>query len=314
MRCVHLVAPAVLTIAVASHACLSPINIEGVAFTDGEKIDLEVLTAMGEEGVNYVIDGDKPHIAVRYISHYDPEAIVYVGTYGLSYQQGVRMNCMGLILPMEDGQDPFESLERSEFDFAAAVRAELQWLVDHGVVDLDSAARAVIDSALSAATNGGVQYWTHARTVLGYNSWYEYDEQSGTWAGSEGAKGEPQAVRGVDAVNGCSVVEPGEEQPTEPLGSSMTGRRGAVMRRCRESWATATVRRGTIVLELTRPAVTGGEAILFTPRGEVVARYAITPGRRTVSLAVPPTTAAGNYLTVVVNESGSRRMMVPLTK
>lgn len=311
MRCVHLRALAVLTIAVTSYACLSPTNIEGVAFTDGEEIDLEVLTAMGEEGVNYVIDGEEPHIAVRYLSHYNPKAMVYVGNYGLSYQQDVRMNCMGVILPVEEGQDPFEPVERSEFDFAAAVRAELQWLVDHGVLDLAPAKIAVIDSALSAAANGGVQYWTHAGTVLGYNSWYEYDEQRGTWAGGEGAKGEPQAVRGVDAVNGCSVVEPGDEQPTEPLGSSMTGRRGAVIRRGRESWAVATVRGGTIALDLTRPSVTGGEATLFNPLGAEVTRRFIAPGQRIVSLTVPATTAVGNYLAVVRSGSGVRTMMVP---
>jgi hypothetical protein len=61
--------------------CVSPANIEGVAFTSGEKLYLQKLIQFGTEKVNYLKDGEEPNIGIRDISHYDPRAMVFVGTY-----------------------------------------------------------------------------------------------------------------------------------------------------------------------------------------------------------------------------------------
>jgi hypothetical protein len=298
--------------AVAAWACPSPGNIEGVAFTNSEKLDLAVLTAMGEEGVNYVIDGEEPNIAVRYISHVDPKALVYVGNYGLSYQQGTRLNSMGVILPLDEGGDPFASVEESRFDFAAVVRAELEWLVDNGVIELDAATIATIDSALGAAVNGGVQFWTHAGTVLGYNSWYNYDEKAGEWEGGDGVYADAQALRGVDGVKGCSVVQPGQDEPTKPLGATTAGVREVAAVRCAPGMSLSD--RAGLILRLNRPLRSKGEVALYDPRGAVFVSAPIEPGQLRVTLPSRPCVSAGNYLAVLESGATFHRMMVSVVR
>jgi hypothetical protein len=218
MRVLNLIVVCILTAQAFVQACTSPGNIEGVAFTDGEVLNLEKLEAIGTENVNYYKDGAVPHVAIRYAGHYDPRTTVYIGNYGLSYQQDVYMNCMGVVYPI-DG-DAYEPIDVSVFDFAEAVRVELAWLSDIGVIDLTAETIEKIDSALDASSNGGVQYWTHAETVMGYNSWYEYDDAAGVWGGGDGVYGGVNSVRGVDAVKGCSVVQPESGLPPEPLGTT----------------------------------------------------------------------------------------------
>ena len=192
-------------------SCPSPTNIEGVAFTLGEKLNLQKLIQSGTEKVNYLKDGEEPNIGIRYISHYDPRAMVFVGNYGLSYQKNVRVNCMGVVLPIADSANPLAQIDISLFDFAAAVKAELVWLASNGIVDMAGETIEKIDSALRASGNGGVQYWTHADSVLGYNAWYSKDTLSGVWASSW------SAVRGVYEVNGCSAIQPGSGLPPSSL-------------------------------------------------------------------------------------------------
>jgi hypothetical protein len=187
--------------------CVSPGNIEGVAFTSGEELNLQKLTQFGTENVNYLKDGEEPNIGIRYISHYDPRAMVFIGTYGLSYQQNVRLNCMGVILPGVDSTNPAVRIPVSDFDFAAAVKTEIVWLSYIGVIGISNEAIEKIDSALRASDNGGVQYWTHAESVLGYNSWYTNDTLSGVWGSTL------SAVRSANSVKGCSVIQPGSGLP-----------------------------------------------------------------------------------------------------
>jgi hypothetical protein len=191
--------------------CVSPANIEGVAFTLGEQLNAQKLIQCGTENVNYLKDGAEPDIGIRYISHYDPRAMVFIGNYGLSYQQNVRVNCMGVVLPLTDSANPTIRIDASVFDFAAAVKAELVWLSSNGIVDIAVETIEKIDSTLHASGNGGVQYWTHAKSVLGYNSWYVKDTLTGLW-GSSGL-----GINGVYAVKGCSVIQPGSGLPPSNL-------------------------------------------------------------------------------------------------
>jgi hypothetical protein len=201
-----------------SWACVGPSNIEGVAFTSGETINVQTLMNMGVENVNYVKEGDAPNIGIRYKSHYDTRAMVFIGNYGLSFQQNVRMDCMGVVLPLADSPNVSLTIEKTTFNFAAAVKTELAWLASKGIVDLTAQRIAHIDSILSISTNGGTQYWTHAKTVLGYNSWYGYDSVSGKWI-ENGVNG-VREVKGVNEVQGCSVVKPGSGVPPASLGTT----------------------------------------------------------------------------------------------
>jgi hypothetical protein len=56
-----------------------------------EAMNLQNLMSLGIEKVNYLKEGEEPNIGIRYISHYNPRAMVVVGNYGLAFQQNVRM-------------------------------------------------------------------------------------------------------------------------------------------------------------------------------------------------------------------------------
>lgn len=203
---------------VLTRACPAPTNIEGVAFTSGERIDLQKLMLMGVENVNYLRDNEATNIGIRYKSHYDPSAMVFIGNYGLSYQEGMSMNCMGVVLPLPDSVNELAPISKETFNFAAAVKKELEWLVYFGIIGLSYEKVVKIDSVLSIATNGGMQFWTHANRPLAYNSWFGYDSVSGKWI-EEGVNG-VRGVYGVDGVKGCSVVNPGNGMPSAGLGTT----------------------------------------------------------------------------------------------
>ncbi len=215
-------ASAVLIAAGLATACLSPTNIQGVAFTSGETIDYGALAACGQDGVNYLREEDSARVSFRYVSHASPDAMVYVGNYGLSYASGVNVTCMGVILDtaaIPDSVGIYGELPREVFDYSEAVIAELDWLVAHSILSITPAGLQAAKDSLRAAANGGQQYWTLQEALLSYNMWYEYDSQSGVWGVDS-----PNGVRGV--YGGCSILDIAFELAAEPLaGSSVASRR-----------------------------------------------------------------------------------------
>jgi hypothetical protein len=261
--------------AVTAWCCASPGNLEGVAFTSGETLHVETLMKLGTENVNYFKDGNDTAIGIRDISHYDARAMVFVGTYGMSYQQNLPLNCMGVIFPIDSA---FQRIDTNVFDFAAAIKTELEWLVARNAVALSAATLFRIDSALSKSSNGGVQYWTHAGTVLGYNSWYSYDTLKGVWGGFDG-------VRGVNGVKGCSLINPDTGLPPQQLGGTgiHVDRRNGIP----TSGFTMTInqrKNGGILIHFSRPLGTAGELTVMNCRGEAVARMIIPSGARSCSV------------------------------
>jgi hypothetical protein len=257
-------------------ACLGPTNIEGVSFTTGETLHVEKIAAMGAENVNYFKDGTSPNAGFRYKSHYDPKAMVFVGDYGISYQQNMHLSCMGVILPNAD------SASIAAFDFAKAVKTELEWLVDCGVVVLPSATIQKIDSLLSRSSRGGLQYWTHGQTVLGYNSWYERDSATGKWSynGVDGVR----SPNGMDGLDGCSVIKPGTGLPPSGLvTTSVTAKPAPAAQRMRP----LIVRQlGSGGLLITFPQITTSEATIavVNAKGGVVRMQRVPAAVRSVCI------------------------------
>lgn len=183
---------------VSSWACLGPSNVSGVAFTNGEKFNLN-LTAFGTEGVNYEVDIKKNGgTTVSYASHYDPKAMVFIGDAGISYQEEMRLKCMGVVYPQEQLltlEPTYEEIRKEDFDFTAAIKAELEWLVECNILLIEKSAINSIISGFARSSNGGIQYWTLQKKALGYNSWYTYDDT--TWIGIDvnGVKETPITVR-----------------------------------------------------------------------------------------------------------------------
>jgi hypothetical protein len=295
--------------------CISPANIEGVAFTSGEKIELENLTRLGAENVNYYIDGEQPHVAVRYVSHYDARAMVYVGNYGLSYQQDVHMNCMGVILPLADGAEPHEQIDAGEFNFAEAVSVELQWLTENGVVTLSQETITGIHSALAEAGNGGVQYWTHAEEIQGYNAWYTYDEATGQWAtGTDGVFGVRgvNTIQEVDAVSGCSVVKPAAGLPPETLGAAAAAIPRHTSPDKRGAFRVLSTAHGSAAINFSRALQSPGALTLRNCAGAVVARLSIPAGARRCALSQHARMTPGFYWIEVSSGKSSAKLFAPL--
>ena len=175
----------------AAWCCMPPSNMEGVAFTSRESLDLTKFTTLGTDGIHFKRDSTEAGIAVRYRSHYSDNAMVFVGMYGLTYQQSLRLNCMGIIADTD--RFGSGSIDKKTFDFAQAVRIELTWMLEQGIVAIDKETIVAIFDSLNKSSNGGVQYWTLQKHVLGYNSWYEKDTETGVW--------------GTDNINGVRSVK-----------------------------------------------------------------------------------------------------------
>jgi hypothetical protein len=251
---------------------------------------------LGTANVNYFKDGNDTAVGLRYISHYDSRAMVFVGTYGMSYQQDMPLKCMGVIFPIDSA---LQKIDKNMFDFAAAVKMELEWLGAQKVIMLSAETITTIDSALSKASNGGVQYWTHAGTALGYNSWYSYDTLKGNWGGVDG-------VRGVNGVYGCSVISPGTGLPPQQLGGTWN----------QVPWSNAAKKaglgisilqtdRGGIVISFSQPVCQTAQLTVFNCRG-IAVRSMRVPGNAQ-SLFIAPNTrlARGFYKVVIVGEKSA---------
>ncbi len=200
--------------------CIPPPNIEGVAFTSGEQLNLQAITSMGTENIHYFKDSSG---AVRYTSHYSPNAMVFIGNYGLSYQENVKLDCMGIVYDQELVPES-RRLEKNQFDFAQAVKMELLWLREHTVISLSDGMIDSIFIGLDGSENGGVQYWTHQKTPMGYNTWFVKDTVHGVW-GEYGADG-VNSAKSVRGLSGCSSVYAEFELPPEQFLAS------PVLRRC----------------------------------------------------------------------------------
>ena len=275
--------------AIRSWACPSPGNIEGVAFTAGETLNIRVIEEMGIENVNYFIDGDSVTAGIRYLSHYSSQAMVFIGHYGMSYQEGQPLNCMGVILPLPDTADEFTSIGKETFDFAAAVTVELRWLTEYSVLSLPEEVISAIDSALTKATNGGGQYWTHANSVLGYNSWFNYDSTNHKWSeagedGVNGVEGVLGGIRGEQGLHGCSVISPGVTVPPASLETTAISRSRSAAHQSTHRLRLNHFRNGDLAVHLPPAAKAGRRLSIYNCRGVVMYRTTVATGLTSIQV------------------------------
>ncbi|MBN2035131.1 MAG: hypothetical protein JW768_00180 [Chitinispirillaceae bacterium] len=273
MAILYRVGLSLIACAFAAMACMSPGNIEGVAFTSGEQLNLRILVQMGVENESYIIDGQAPNIGIRYRSHYHPRAMVYVGSYGLSYQRSVRMNCMGIILPVADSAGAYQMIDTATFDFAKAVMTELTWLYRTGVLRIRTESLRRINAALDTAPNGGVQYWTHTNAVLGYNAWYTYDSVTGAWS-EDGV----MRVRNADLLSGCSVIRPGNDLPPNTLEQTAVSAPAVLLHAGGKPLAVRRLGNGAMVVFFPKKLESGRMLTAFDAKGAVVYSLPVPPG------------------------------------
>jgi hypothetical protein len=170
------------------YACVNPADrwAAGVVWNNGEATNFAAIEALGAPGVNFTKEKSGDSAVYSFRSHYAPQkAMVMLGRFSISYQTGTMLPRLAVILDTTMNPD--------SFDFAAAVRVELDWLSDPalGAAPMAMAQRQLVQDSLRAWKHGDGQYWTKQRRVLAYNSWFSGDSVGGVW--------------GVNGVRGCGL-------------------------------------------------------------------------------------------------------------
>jgi hypothetical protein len=142
------------------YACYEPANVFGVRFNAGESVDIDIITTMGEEGINYRTDTLIHLYASRDIifrGHYDPSIMVSLSVYGMSLVVDTSV------------------IQLEGFSVDACIRTELEWLVEAGILMMDRIAIERAEQAyagwhLPSGVNfhsiHGPIYWTKQDTLL----------------------------------------------------------------------------------------------------------------------------------------------------
>jgi len=273
-------------------ACVPPNNIHGIVFTSDEPMHSEVIEQFGDVDVNYFKDDDAEHVGYRYRSHYDSDAMVYVGSYELSFSPGVYVTCLGVVVPdslLPDSINAqYDNIPIDVFDFNAALITEVEWLEEEGAIELTDAQATAIAGALAQGRNGGTQYWTHADTSLPYNMWYEQDTVRGVWG--------DYGVRSINQLGCCAIaVEVG--LPPFPLEAASSADAAAVGQSHGLRAISVRMEGRGLVVRLAEPVRVGGVVSLINAAGVTVARFGIRAGARQATISrdrLPE--AAGRYV------------------
>ncbi len=141
-----------LVIPSIAFACTGPKNLYGIHFNNGEAIDTAVLESLGSPGAHYFKDAQ----GYSYRSHYSNLAMIQL-----------KHSVLEILVNLPDSQ-------LNTFLFGACLRAELNWMVDKGVLSMDNSKREKIEQsfiALGTASNGLLHgqnhfYWTKQDTLL----------------------------------------------------------------------------------------------------------------------------------------------------
>jgi hypothetical protein len=167
-----------------AYACVNPADrwAAGVVWNSGETVNAASIEAMGTLGTNFTKSKSGDSAVYTFRSHYAPDkAMVMLGRFSSSYQTDLLPR-IAVILDTTMNPD--------SFNFAAAVRVELDWLSDPALsaVSMTMAQRQRAQDSLSAWKHGDGQYWTKQHKVLAYNSWFTGDSLEGVW-GVNGVRG-----------------------------------------------------------------------------------------------------------------------------
>jgi hypothetical protein len=200
---------ALLACVATTWSCLPPQNMQGIAFTNNEKIDFSVIEKTGEVNKNYFKEDTGDVKMIRYQSQFCQDVMVFVGSSGVSYQAGQVINCMGVIL--DTSKTPL-----SKVNLTKVLLSELTWLRQNNTIAISKIEVDEISTAFVNAPNGSVQYWTLQKALIGYNMWYE-KKADGIWD-MNGVK----AVRAVNAIAGCSSIKPQFSIPSGILANTTT--------------------------------------------------------------------------------------------
>jgi hypothetical protein len=264
-----------------------------------------VIEQFGDVDVNYFKDGDVEHAGYRYRSHYDSRAVIYVGTYELAFSQGVYVNCMGVVLPdsaLPDSIDPqFDPIPIGVFDLNSALITEVEWLEEHGIIDLTSEQVTAIRGALAQGGNGGTQYWTHADSSLTYNMWYEQDGVHAMWG-----------VNGVRSVNqlSCCVIAVEVSLPPMALEPVSSVEPAASMNGTPARIVGVRMDRSGIIVQLTAPSRRAGCVSLVDIAGATAARFSLPAGAERVQVPRSRLPKAGGWYVVRCEIDGRREEYV----
>ncbi len=131
-----------------------PRNYFAVFLNNGETIDFDVFTKKGDEGVNYFVwhsDGITRYV---YRSHYRSFVLIQLNDHP-------QINGYSLFFVVDT-----TTFKPHSFLFDSCVGAELDWLVQAGVLSMDKIDRERTQNSFSSVETGGYNYWTMQDTLL----------------------------------------------------------------------------------------------------------------------------------------------------
>jgi hypothetical protein len=179
-------------------------NLDSLAGLPGigeQEVILNLSTVPGGAHVKRVSWAPLRMCSITYRGHYGTNTQVQLGYFVPPFQTALLLP--RLVVTLDTTVVPTAP------EKASAAGEELRWLAAKGVVVLtDQEIRTIVEK-LSA--DGG-QYWTLQDSVLSYNSWFVYDERTGSWT-----SGGAYSVNGVRGGCGAGVEY---APPPEPLDES----------------------------------------------------------------------------------------------
>ncbi len=122
---------------VAVHACMGPENVFGIQLNNGESIDVSVIENFGEKDVNYYKKEQNGLLTYSFRSHYNQSIMVEVITHT---DPAVVSGALNFTVDTS-------TLKMTEFPYGACVRAELDWLVTAGVLEMERIKRERIEQS-----------------------------------------------------------------------------------------------------------------------------------------------------------------------
>lgn len=199
MKVFHKVGCLILIFWGIAAACMGPMNIQGVALTDDEKVDFAKIEALGTHGTEYLKEGDGTLLTYRYKS-LTPHVMVYVANCLENLHYGGTIGFIGIKVDSL----LFTQLEAAHFstdifDFTATLLIEIERMRRLEIISITDEKFMAIKTALEESkANGGMQYWTKQDECLAFNSWFNNNELVSVdgWDGIKGKQDEGDGCGG----------------------------------------------------------------------------------------------------------------------
>ena len=144
---------------VSIYACLGPDNVFGIRLNNGESIDVSAIENLGEQDINYYKNDKFGVITYSFRSHYNPSIMVTI-----SIENG-SADLSGVLSFTVDTS----TVSLSDLPSGTCVRAELDWLMTAGILEMERIKRERIEQSFNGHCTACF-FWTRQDSLIP-NNW-----------------------------------------------------------------------------------------------------------------------------------------------